>query len=453
MLPAVISVRAGKPASASRLSGASARVGLGIVLVALLTLSTASIVSAHAFLVSTTPRAGERLLGSPSEVVFQFSEPVMVESDGVAVRTAQGAAIPLGPPESNGRSQLRIPLPPLAPAVYSVSWSVVASDGHHSAGEFAFGVGTEAIEASTAVTSDAPIAWPAAAAGAMLLVGFALGAGGLLSELVVWQAVAREQGVAVPRAPLHAGLVLGAVGAASQFMLAVGGLSRLDLVLTTRPAVLAAIELACLAYTAWISWRPRLRAWTVLLLCMGIVAFLLGGHAGGATQWWAMLANAVHVAVALFWVGALAHLLIGLWRVRTAPPRALLAKAASRYATLALLLMPPLLVAGAITALDRFSEPAELVSSGYGRILLVKLGAASVALVLAVAARLRAMRVSPPRLGLLRRLAGAEGLVLLGVLGLARRWRAPLRRARWSWRRPIFSARHRWMDRLSDSAR
>src|SRR5207253_3863660 len=99
MLPAVISVRAGKPASASRLSGASARVGLGIVLVALLTLSTASIVSAHAFLASTTPRAGERLLGSPSEVVFQFSEPVMVESDGVAVRTAQGAAIPLGPPE------------------------------------------------------------------------------------------------------------------------------------------------------------------------------------------------------------------------------------------------------------------------------------------------------------------------------------------------------------------
>ena len=284
MLPAVISVRAGKPASASRLTRASARVGLGIVLVALLTLSTASIVSAHAFLASTTPRAGERLLGSPSEVVFQFSEPVMVESDGVAVRTAQGAAIPLGPPESNGRSQLRIPLPPLAPAVYSVSWSVVASDGHHSAGEFAFGVGTEAIEASTAVTSDAPIAWPAAAAGAMLLVGFALGAGGLLSELAVWHAVAREQGVAVPRAPLHAGLVLGAVGAASQFMLAVGGLSRLDLVLTTRPAVLAAIELACLAYTAWISWRPRLRAWTVLLLCMGIVAFLLGGHAGGATQ-------------------------------------------------------------------------------------------------------------------------------------------------------------------------
>ena len=166
-----------------------------------------------------------------------------------------------------------------------------------------------------------------------------------------------------------------------------------------------------------------------------------------------MLANAVHVAVALFWVGALAHLLIGLWRVRTAPPRALFAKAASRYATLALLLMPPLLVAGAITALDRFSEPAELVSSGYGRILLVKLGAASVALVLAVAARLRAMRVSPPRLGLLRRLAGAEGLVLLGVLGLARRWRAPLRRARWSWRRPIFSARHRWMDLLSDSTR
>ena len=132
-----------------------------------------------------------------------------------------------------------------------------------------------------------------------------------------------------------------------------------------------------------------------------------------------MLANAVHVAVALFWVGALAHLLIGLWRVRTAPPRALLAKAASRYATLALLPMPPLLVAGAITALDRFSEPAELVSSGYGRILLVKLGAASVALVLAVAARLRAIRVAPPRLGLLRRLAGAEGLVLLGVLGLS----------------------------------
>jgi len=80
------------------------------------------------------------------------------------------------------------------------------------------------------------------------------------------------------------------------------------------------------------------------------------------------------------------YLLLVLWRHRAASPQVLLARAALRYATLALLLVPPLILAGVVTALDRFSQPAELIGTLYGRILVVKALGAAAALVLALVA-------------------------------------------------------------------
>lgn len=108
-------------------------------------LALPGIASAHAFLVRTTPRPGERLGTSPPAVVLDFSEPIVSGSARITVRTSDGVAVALGPPgERRGGAQVWAPLPPLDDAIYRVGWQVLADDGHASAGEFAFAVGPEA---------------------------------------------------------------------------------------------------------------------------------------------------------------------------------------------------------------------------------------------------------------------------------------------------------------------
>lgn len=405
-----MSVRGSAPAS-GRLVPILVLLFLGLVL----TRPTTS--SAHAFLVQTTPRAGERLFGSPSELVLQFSEPVTLDEDAVVLRTLQGTDVQVGP-AAQGRTEVRIGLPPLAPAVYVVNWNVLAGDGHQSAGEFAFAVGGQGVISSPVTATNAPIAWPDAAASALVLIGLALAGGGLASELVVWRPVANELGLNVPRAPLAAGLAAAGAGAAGQAALLLSETARFDQLIKNEPALLAIAEIVLIGYAGWIGWRPSLRGWSLIPLAAAMSALLLGGHAG-AGAWWAVPANGVHVALALIWLGALAHLVLVLWRTRGLPASALLTPAARRYATLALLLVPPLLLAGVITAVDRLSQPADLIESTYGQILVAKSLLAVVALSLALGARLRALPDASLRFGLLRRLTSSEIGVLVGVLGLS----------------------------------
>lgn len=418
-------------APVSRRSGGNAAVRLLLAaLIVVLGLVLPGIASAHAFLVRTTPRPGERLGTSPPAVVLDFSEPIVSGSARITVRTSDGVAVALGPPEERrGGAQVWAPLPPLDDAIYRVGWQVLADDGHASAGEFAFAVGAGGAVPTTTTTSGA-ISWPDVALSWLLLLGLALGWGGLASEVVVWSPVVGRGGFLVPRAPVAWGLLLALAGAGGSFLLlaargGTGPAAAFDpqawrAALGGRPGAITAVVGALVAYALWILARPRARAWALAPLGVAVLATAWRGHPGVAAEagrWWEAVANGLHVAGATLWVGALVHLALTLQRVRDAERRSALAAAARRYAALALPTVFVVLVGGVITAIAELRTPADLVATAYGRVLLVKLGFVAAALGLALAARLRALPA--PNLGRLGRLTRVEGAALLGAIALS----------------------------------
>lgn len=387
--------------------------------------------AAHPFLVRTVPRANERLSAGPEAITLQFSEPI-VGGERVALLTIDGQTVPVSPPgRLPGGAGFAVALPPLGAAVYLVSWQGLGRDGDLAAGEFAFAVGS-APALPTASAAGAAVAWPNVVASWLFLGGLTLALGGLASEAVVWGPLARRHGLVVPGAPVGPSLLLSLLGAALVLALiaaagAGGGLAAgLDprtwaAALGTRPGLLATLSAGLVAYALWLVALPRLRRWALLPLAGAVAAAAWRGHSGVSAEaglWWAAPANALHLAAAGLWLGALAHLALVVWQRRSGGQEPLLGEAARRYAGLALLVVPPLLVAGLATALAEVTAPAELLATPYGRVLLLKLLLVLAALALALAARRRALRPALARkLRPLRRLVAVEALTLAGVVG------------------------------------
>lgn len=397
------------------------------LVVSLLNLSQSD---AHAFLVRTTPQAGERLDSAPQSIDLRFSEPV-VGTEPVTVTTADGAPVETGPLErlENGLVA-RAPLPRLGAGVYVVSWRTVGQDGHFSVGEFAFAIGSGGQIPASATRSSGAIGWLDSLASWLFLAGLLLAFGGLASERFIWVPVAQRHGVAIPRPPIGWLLLLALLGATLQILLLIGrpvgvedvpaGWPRWLAPLATRPGLLALFEVALVAYGLWLLAMRSTRRWVLLPLGLALAAAAARGHLGTTEQWWAAFANVAHLGAAGFWGGALGHLLLVAWRLRGTERHAALGDGVRRYAESALVLVVLVLASGLIMTLAQFSTPLELVSTTYGRVLLVKLLLVAAALALAYAARRGGLSGNlGPRLGRLRRLTRAEGIALLGVFAAA----------------------------------
>jgi copper transport protein len=368
--------------------------------------------AAHAFLVSTTPAAGARLDRAPTELVLAFSE--APSSYTAELRDSDGEPIVLPSSRADGPT-LTVALPALSDGVYLVGWHAIADDGHESAGEFAFGVGaTEAsLPAAHATTTTTDTL---GAVGAFLfLAGLCLALGGLASEQFL-----RPQplGDAEPRAPIRIGIAVALAGTA----LRAGHLSAEagGAALSARPGVLLLVGGALLAYALWIvTVTQRVRGIALVPLAGAALAAGYQGHAGDS-GWWAGLANGVHVLAAASWIGALAHLVIGL--ARGAGRSARLSDSVHRYAAFAIWTVPLLLVAGTISALGEFDRIGELTDTRYGRVLLVKISVVAIALLFAAIARRRGAprpgELRPPVLRMATRLELGALAVVLGVSAL-----------------------------------
>src|SRR5216683_2629297 len=175
--------------------------------------------SAHAFLVQTSPAAGQRLLTSPPSLALHFSEAVAPGGIQVTVRNGRGELVKTPPPSrAKAGDIVDVPLPVLPPDVYEVQWQVVsADDAHFSAGSFAFGVGTKAnIPAATQAAAE-PTDWLQAAARFLFLASLAFAAGVLVNATWVWRAAGFAEpsesrlvlGVPLAAAALGAGTQLG----------------------------------------------------------------------------------------------------------------------------------------------------------------------------------------------------------------------------------------------------
>jgi methionine-rich copper-binding protein CopC len=97
---------------------------------------------AHAQLVKAAPAVGSTVT-SASEIRLTFSEGVEPRFSKIALTAAGGAAIMLGAAkiEPGDATVFVAPIAkPLPPGVYTVHWSAVSTDTHHTQGDFSFTV-------------------------------------------------------------------------------------------------------------------------------------------------------------------------------------------------------------------------------------------------------------------------------------------------------------------------
>lgn len=97
---------------------------------------------AHAQLEKATPAVGATV-APPSEIRLQFSEGVEPRFSGVKLTGPGGAAVPVGPakvPAGDQKVLIVSVSEPLKPGAYTVHWSAVSVDTHHTQGTFHFTV-------------------------------------------------------------------------------------------------------------------------------------------------------------------------------------------------------------------------------------------------------------------------------------------------------------------------
>ena len=356
--------------------------------------------------------------------MLQFSEPFVSSSAHVGIRrSGAGGPIELAPPDVQG-AVVQQQLPARLRGVFVVSWRVLADDGHLSAGEFAFAVGTQAAlpAASSSVSARTPASQVVASW--VLFLGFALAFGALTAEFVVWRGALPRSRPAALLVP--AGLALAAVAALAELVLVsrdragegIGSAlapSALGDAIATRPGGLSAAALVPLGVAAalTLSWQTRVLAAPVLAAIPVLVA--LRGHAGTSGHAWAVVADAIHFAGAALWVGALA-LLVAL---AAGSGGAALEEGVRRYSRLALPTVLVVLGTGIVSAIAELDALDDLLDTGYGRTLLVKSFLVLAALTFAGAARLVLGGNPHLRWGALRAATRVEAGALVLVLAAA----------------------------------
>jgi len=92
---------------------------------------------AHGALERANPKAGSVLKAAPAQVKLRFSEKLEVKFTTVEITDAAGQRVEAGPAQAEGNN-VEVPLKPLAPGTYTVSWRVVSVDTHTTSGRFSF---------------------------------------------------------------------------------------------------------------------------------------------------------------------------------------------------------------------------------------------------------------------------------------------------------------------------
>jgi putative copper resistance protein D len=154
------------------------------------------------------------------------------------------------------------------------------------------------------------------------------------------------------------------------------------------PAVAARLCGLTLLGAALIVRRPSATA-ALLGALLAATSFAWVGHVHALSRPWIWTGVlAVHLAGVGFWLGAL----LPLWFIARRADSAVTAAAAARFGGAAVVIVGILVVAGVSLLCCLLQNPAELRSSGYGRLAMSKI--ASVALLLALAA-LNRLRLTP----------------------------------------------------------
>jgi copper transport protein len=433
--------------------------------------------SAHADLVRSDPADGSVLAYAPSVARLWFSEEISPEFSSARVVDSAGATITgsRAQVDRGDPRQLSVELPSLGTGTYGLVWRVLAEDdGHATGGVVVFTVGAAAaartLPAAATVGAVGTAATPvgvllrwlglctlAGLVGCLAVGGPVLGrvrAGSAPDAVAVGAQLARRRLLAVAAGCTAAAAAVGVMTLAEEGRRAVGagagrtlGQAVLDLLTGTRwghlwlarEAALVVLVAVVLGIRSGLD-KPRTRrsvVWPVLAAALVLAAACiegLGSHSVAleSARAIAVAAYALHVLTALLWLGALPALVLVLWpRVAGLPPREVMRACSGSFSALVVISVIVLVVTGLYGAGRQVPEPGQLLSTTYGRTLLLKtaLLAAVGGLGLANSMLLHGRRLS--RIGRLvrvpgcaapsRRLIIAEasvGAVLLAAAGL-----------------------------------
>jgi len=123
----------------------------------LLLLVVVAVAGAHTDVVATTPADGARLASPPTEVRVTYGQPLL---------SVEVAAVDVGGASVAGRPRLArddagtvvIPITQRRTGVHTVSWTVVAADGHAVAGASSFSIRGPAMPVMLRPVSEALVA-------------------------------------------------------------------------------------------------------------------------------------------------------------------------------------------------------------------------------------------------------------------------------------------------------
>ena len=402
------------------------------VLVALLgiMLAGATAASAHAALLSTDPAQNTVVQTAPTEVTLHFSEQVTLSADDLRVFDAAGKRVDSGPTGHAGSddttAQVKL-APDLAQGTYTVAWRAISADTHPVSGAFTFSYGhasaTTAVAGETATKGSTAVGDLYGLARGVEYGAYALLIGSVVMVLICWPLGVRLRSVQRLMLTGWAGLLLSTVAelllrgpyAAASGLGGVFNLSliqqslseKLGTLLIVRVLLLAAVGvfLSLLAGQSGIGRDPdtaadpdpdaeadadadaaaaaaarqerRLRAalgagWAVLAVALALT-WALGDHASvGIQVGLAVPLDVIHILSMGCWLGGLATVLVGLRRPQA--EGGVGTEQVARFSTIAMCSVAALVGSGIYQAWRGVGSWGALVSTTYGRLLLVKIG-------------------------------------------------------------------------------
>jgi len=348
-------------------------------------------VFAHATMEKVSPGFRERVPSSPRKLVFRFDQHVQVVPGSVRVFSSRGSVGSIKA-RSEGRF-MKASLPRLETGAYTVRWHVLSSDGHVVSGVFTFGVRaaapppTEAFGASGPTRTEHVVRW-------LYFLSLALVIGGLAFRLIVLRGplAARAEkrffvvtGIGVV-ATIDVGIAAFILRAEDALQLPFSRLlygdlspiahSRFGTVFIAMTLGFALV--AALLFLAWLTDRA-LFLWPAFLLALAFASGLsLSGHSAvdAGSSWKSQVADWAHLSAACIWIGGLVQLAVVVWPLMPEGRRT----AFLAFSRLATVCVGILLLAGVYLSILRLPQLNDLWTTGYGQVLLVKIGLVSLAL-------------------------------------------------------------------------
>ncbi|HET9517861.1 MAG TPA: copper resistance protein CopC [Actinoplanes sp.] len=376
-------------------------------------LGPASPAHAHAALISSDPAADAVVPVAPNWVTLTFSEDVHLVPDRIQVLDPASERADVGAPQVAGNT-VTVPLRPGGgKGTYLISYRVVSADSHPVAGAIAFSVGAPSERptgADTAAAGDPAVGTLVPVAKFLGYAGLVLLVGPVLVLSLLWPHRLSRRGparLAWTGFTLVVASTLAGIWLQTPYTLGVGvfdvGVGDLQDVLGSTYGTVLLVRFGVLC-AAVLLLRPVLRgageqsrADVAVLAVLGLIALAtwpLAGHpAASPVVALSVVADAVHLAAVVVWLGGLVMLLAFLLPQANGRELGAILPIWSRWASAA---VGALIVGGVVQAVIEVRSFGNLFDTTYGRLVTVKVALALLVIAVAAYARRLVARAAAP---------------------------------------------------------